>query len=249
MAATQTQTQTQLGSWMLEASGDSSFNHAEVTVARRCAGDSADARMYETDVPEAEFAAMLKRAAAHPGYSATAWHAYEVTSQGDVTLSYEQRGLSVVDENQQPQQLEKDRDKDRDAASSPLCVRVTRKQLVSALDAPPGLLMRRYNRARLPVSEFPCEQPVLRARHVRRLTLRVHRLARLVFETEHSRNGPDTVSRSVRVEVDVGGCGRGARMAEDLQRTVQNTVHVVLLGMRPLHAPRNLFQLGLKPQL
>ena len=90
------------------------------------------------------------------------------------------------------------------------------------------LLARTFCHARLPFCAFPCDAPLHSARRVRRLELRVHARARLAFEVSTPLAG-GPVTRHVRLEVDVGG--DIARDLADLRRTVENTMHVVMLGL------------------
>jgi len=74
---------------------------------------------------------------------------------------------------------------------------------------------------------------------VRRLKLRIHRAAVLVFESlaEDETPGAGREQRRARVEIDLAGpfpnpASRQVDNVRDLQRTVENTIQVVLMGMR-----------------
>lgn len=96
------------------------------------------------------------------------------------------------------------------------------------------ILALQYEETRLPMAAFPCDARPHDARRVEALALRVHQHARLVFESHLGDDHPTgAVTRTVRIDVDLGGGGSATTLA-DLARTVENTVHVVLMGAPPL---------------
>jgi hypothetical protein len=123
----------------------------------------------------------------------------------------------------------------------------------------PKLLFRSYRRVQLPYSSFPCDIVPDSIRRVRCLSLRVNPRTSLLFEVVQEEDADDSEPtgplgtdgsaprgadgsaprgaggavpfRRVRVEMDVQ---RGAVEDDDIRRTVQNTIQVVLLGMKPI---------------
>jgi hypothetical protein len=95
------------------------------------------------------------------------------------------------------------------------------------------LVVRTYHRETLPFCAFPCDAQLHDVRRVRRLELRVHARARLIFEASSSSSTTPPV-RGVRLEVDVGGAW-DEDDDDDLRRTVENTIQNVMLRMRPTH--------------
>jgi hypothetical protein len=124
----------------------------------------------------------------------------------------------------------------------------------------PKLLFRSYRRVQLPYSSFPCDIVPDSIRRVRCLSLRVNPRTSLLFEVVQEEDADDSEPagplgadgsaprgadgsaaprgaggavpfRRVRVEMDVQ---RGAVEDDDVRRTVQNTIQVVLLGMKPI---------------
>jgi hypothetical protein len=196
--------------------------------------DAADVRAYRTDVPASVFDAAMQRAAAHEGYAPTSAQ-YKAFTVRDVTCVDFGRG-------------------DASAAHS---------ERVMAADALPGtpILACLLRRTMLPIYAYPCDRTPDDVRYVRELSLRVHRFARLVFEAHTSSpatgsssldglDGPtrnddpeSTSTRGMYVQVDVdklrNELGRQrvpserAQLTEDVARTVENTIQVVLLGVRP----------------
>ena len=159
------------------------------------------------DVPKDVFDAMLERAAKHRGYFGHQRDVYETVTRDAILHQW-------VSEKHQPPIMN---------------ARVVSKQLVEAqpFDGTP-LLVRTYQKSVHPFSAFPCDAPVHSNKRIRRLELRVHRDACLVFETMIA-SSSSTVVRRVHLEIEKkgrGSCG-------DLQRTIENTIQVVLLGMAP----------------
>ena len=173
--------------------------------------------LYSADVPPESFRAALRRAARHRGYTARQSD-LRVYVSGEHTLE-----LPTAPE-------------DRVAGagrSRAHEARVTRTRVLSAHELPGApLLACTLQRDALPFSRFPCGAPVHDARVTRRLSLRVHRRARLVFET-HRSDGAAPLVRSVYIAIDLDPAGLAEDM-DDLRRTVENTVHVVLLGARAI---------------
>lgn len=229
--------------WFLRApthAGGDGANVAEVAVvAEEDAGDCGSfLRRFALDVPRSEFEKMLERASRHRGYSGRQRDVHETVTRDTTLQTWEDEG-------------------GRQQA------RVVRRRLVEArtMDGTP-LLVRTYRREALPFSAFPCDAPVQSRRRVRRLELRVHRRARLVFEVSASTStscaddadpGASCCARRVRLEIELTApppVPRGGSMAvrdfrgspgtaedaelADLRRTVENTIQVVLLGLRPL---------------
>jgi hypothetical protein len=187
---------------------------------------------YSADVPATLFRTMLRRAAAHAGYTGRAHDHFEYKTR-DVTMTVP-------------------------AASPSPCepCAVTRRRLVEhrpmiaegtlghTNDHNPTLLVRAYRTERMPFCAFPCDAPLHSAVRRRRLELRVHARARLVFDVglsmfQREFSVAPEPARRVRLEIDVAGA-LGGRDLDDLRRTVENTVHVVLLGMPRLIHRRTL---------
>ena len=165
------------------------------------------------DVPEPVFDAMLERAAKHRGYFGHQRDIFETVTRDAVLHQWE----STNAQNPGPPLMN---------------ARVIAKQLHESrpFDGTP-LLVRTYQRSMHPFSAFPCDAPVHSKKKIRRLELRVHKDARLVFETllSESKDVPPRVVRRVRLEIEK----KGSSVPHDLQRTIENTVQVVLMGMAP----------------
>ena len=163
---------------------------------------------YDVNVPKDTFLQMIERAAMHQGYSARPVDVHELHVR-NFSLSYENNNK----------------------------LRVLRHGLIDATILPgTPLLVRRYNRAALQLPAFPHQDPI--QWRIRRLQLRVHNRARLLFETK--RQADDESARDqlrVRLEIDLGMLKDTEKA--DLQRTVENTIQVVLLGQRPRVCNRN----------
>ncbi|GAX85680.1 hypothetical protein CEUSTIGMA_g13094.t1 [Chlamydomonas eustigma] len=169
--------------------------HTTVTVLASGPDEQVDGALVAiTGVDKAEFSELLERAARHPGYTASQEDLVEATWR-DLRLVYPTRGAA----------------------------RLHRASLLSANLLPGAhLLVRKYRMDPLPFCEFPCDRDdEVHTRRIRRLELRVHRRATLVFDVD-----PDDACRRVRIEIRRGECDE-----DDLRRTVENTVQVVLLGM------------------
>ena len=189
------------------------INYVDVSVVALASSALSRVRQFDINVPKACFDGMLERAAMHPGYSPRAWDSRELRVR-DMCLCVEAEGGG--------------------SAGWPR-MRVTRCVLQdAALQAGSPLLVRRYHRSVLPLPEFPHDRPIDSACRIRRLRLRIHRAASLVFESlacsDTQQQQQQQQQRRVRVEIDLSACRESD--AKDLQRTVENTVQVVLLGMR-----------------
>ena len=208
-------------------------NYAELLLwTARLGQDGGGQDAYETDVPRAEFEAILDRAARHAGYTPR-FSSHKAYASRDLVLEDADAGAGAAQHgaagagaaHQQPQQ------------------RVTRSRLLAAHEVPGApLLAAVYERTRAPFSAWPCGGPLHAVRHVSRLELRAHARAKLVFEASRDCGGQGqgqgaAVTRRVFLELalDPGpGAGRGlAADLPDLRRCVENTVQHVLMGMRP----------------
>jgi hypothetical protein len=192
---------------------------------------------------------MLRRAAAHAGYTGRAHDHFEYKTR-DVTLTVPHSKREVPPSNREvPLSAASLREVPQGSAepSEQPCT-VTRRRLLEhrpmiaegTNTSSPSLLVRAYRTDRMPFCAFPCDAPLHSAVRRRRLELRVHARARLVFDVGLSMfpAAPEP-ARRVRLEIDVAGA-LGGRDLDDLRRTVENTVHVVLLGMPRLIHRRTL---------
>jgi hypothetical protein len=185
-------------------------NNAQVTVVAA----RLDTGAYDTNVPPETFRAALERAAKHPGYSARTMQFKAYHADGGLVL--EKRH-----ESQQPP--------GRGAA-----VAVTRRRPLSWHELPGAPMFAvMYERTKLPFAAFSCEASARRdARCVRRLSLRVHRRADLIFETYVGGSSSSSkVVRRIYLDINLQPDGLDADMP-DLRRTVENTVHAVVMGVR-----------------
>ena len=191
-----------------------SANYAEVVLFTRRLeeeeeGCCSGAAAYVVDVPKTDFERMMERAARHAGYGAS--HRQ--------FKSWHAR--DAVFEN-----------------GGPKDVRVVRKRALSVHELPGApMLACVYEREVAPFSTFDVSS-TMDVRYVRRLELRVHRRARLVFETYTNAGGARV--RRVLMELALDDKGGGASLRADmaeLRRTVENTVQGVLMGVRLKRAP------------
>lgn len=195
--------------WFLRQQPGATINFVDVSIVASASHGPGGCRIFDLDVPEDAFDKMMERAAKHPGYSASSLDLREIRTR-DTTLSFEM-------------------DK---ATHAPAKVRVTRSSLVDACQLQGSqLLVRRYQRTPLQLPMFPHSAAPHTLYRARRLLLRIHRFARLVFESRASDAGRST--RRVRVEIELRPNLGDADIA-DLQRTVENTIQVVLLGYKAL---------------
>lgn len=157
------------------------------------------------NIPKHEFEAMMKRAACHSGYTATQKDIYECHFADGTVLNYDQGSSHMW---------------------------VIRKELKDYV-YDRKLMMRKLMSTKVPISELSCCEQIVSKKFVRKLFLRVHKFAKLVFSVSRNSDAKDDEQiRTVYLEID-------ARMICDgLKRTVQNTVQVVLLGLSPRIAAR-----------
>ena len=115
-------------------------------------------------------------------------------------------------------------------------IRVTRKRMLAWHELPGAPLYAvMYERNKVPLSAFSCGAEMHDTRYVRRLSLRIHGRAKLVFDA-YVNPGGKTVRR-IYLEVSLHPNGLTADMP-DLRRTVENTVQAVLMGVRPKRKPK-----------
>ena len=178
-------------------------NFAEVTLFCRRISEG----VYDTDVPKDLFNEIMRRASRHDGYGVK--HSqYKSYHTCNTILEV---GASHKD------------------------VRVVRRHLLSMHEIPgaPLIACLYDNDFRAAFSSFSCGGKLHDVRHVRRLSLRAHKRARLVFEVH--RNDVGKVVRRVLVEItlDDDHNHHGPSLASDmpeLRRTVENTVHLTILA-------------------
>jgi hypothetical protein len=194
--------------WLEPSGGLPAYaNFAEVSLYTRRIGNG----VYSVDVPRDLFTTIMERASRHAGYRAA--HRQ--------LKSYHSRDLVL-------EKCEGGQHED---------VRVVRKRVLSWHELPGAPLYAvMYERTRVPFSAFSCGAELQDTRYVRRLSLRVHGRAKLVFDA-YANPGGKTVRR-IYVEVSLDPNGLSADMP-DLRRTVENTVQAVLMGVRPKHKPRS----------
>lgn len=192
-------------------------NYVDISVANvgGSIGNGTDAQVFWLDVPKDAFDRMIERAAKHPGYTARSVDVHETRTR-DATLSFEF-------ENGRPTRI-----------------RLTRSCLADAsVLQGSSLLVRRYQRVPLQLPMFPHSVAPQSSYRARRVLLRIHRFARLVFESRISDNKQGSQpQRRVRIEVELRP-SMVERELVDLQRTVENTIQVVLLGCRALVGGQN----------
>lgn len=181
-------------------------------------------RVYETGLSQRTFDTLLSRAVRHRGYTPKAVDAWVTTLAGC------EGNVNVVDVISPHPAEEKTLGYET--------------KLVDETSIAPLVLVRRFDRTRVPLSHLPCAQaPVWQAR-VRRLELRVHEGARLVFEclrpTLYDRGGDEF--RRVRIELEVNHTKTQAHA--DIARTIENTVQVVFLGQTPRRKGASAFRGG-----
>jgi hypothetical protein len=202
-------------------------------------GAAGRVRAFLLDVAPDRFGAMLDRAALHPGYSARSWTAHELRVR-DMLLSYECEAAAAGSSSTNAGACTN--------AGAGTKVRAHRAVLQDATVLPgTSLLVRRYHRAPLPFAAFPHDRPADGKCRVRRLVLRIHRNARLVFEArkDDTLHG-QTMRAHIEIELDAATTPTTAhrtpllqqqlqlqQQQHDLQRTVENTIQVVLMGMQP----------------
>ena len=181
-------------------------NFAEVMLYTR----QLDEGVYDMDVPKDVFYAIMRRAARHDGYSA----------KHRQFKSYHSRDAVL------------------EIGSVHKDVRVVRRRVLSMHEIPGAPLVACIYDCdrRAAFSSFSCGAKLHDVRHVRRLALRAHRRAMLVFEVH--RNDVGKVVRRVFVEIALDEDGKGQSLASempDLRRTVENTVHLTILSVLETH--------------
>jgi hypothetical protein len=176
-----------------------------------------------TDVPEADFTAMMQRAARHEGYKGRQRDLRE-TFSGDVTLSYCASA---------------------GGSSSPPSATCERRTLCDVAEIPgTPLIVRTYRRERLACTAYPCDAEPDATMRSRRFELRVHARSTLLFEVKepYGASAGANQTRAVRLEIDVeprgGAKDRVDAEWDDLRRTTENTIQNVFLGMKPRRPPR-----------
>jgi hypothetical protein len=155
-----------------------------------------------TDLDNDTYEAMLDRAARHHGYSVSSRDFLETRS----------RDLCMQQQQQQ--------------------VRVTQRTLMRARNLPGlPLQIRTFARTQRTLASFPCDSPesVVTVK-VRRIELRMHANAKLVFETRSSA-AKGSFMRRAFIEIQVPSSSSFG-VPEDLMRTVDNSVRVVFLGQQ-----------------
>ena len=177
--------------------------------------------LYDTDVPKEAFAAAMDRASKHAGYAMSharirSYHSHDAVLEVPEAQSGVPGGPGGPGGGGE-------RERER-------CVRRT----AIATSEMPGAPLLAVVYDKIPCT-FPCGIEALQdVRAVERVTLRVHRRARLHFEVYKSRGAPGKSVRRVYLTVDPDTSRTDD--SDDLKRTVENTVHVVLLGMPPLRS-------------
>jgi hypothetical protein len=160
--------------------------------------------VYDTNVPKEAFYRAMERASHHGGYSV----------RSTQFKSYHARDMVLENLGHNAEH------------------RVHRMRGLSYEEIPGAPLVAVVcEKTRLPLSAFSCGAELHDTRYVRRLRLRVHRRARLVFDAYRNGEGAATVRR-IYLDIDVAPRGLADDM-QDLKRTVENTVQVVLLGQKP----------------
>lgn len=180
----------------------------EVWAIRASKEDAADGvTITWTDIQSDAFDAMLDRAARHMGYSVSSRDYLETRSHD----------LCICQQQQQQQ------------------MRVWQRTLVQArMVSGLPIQIRTFQRAQRSLAAFPCDSPESAVTvKVRRLELRMHARARLVFETRSSSNSSSSSSsipfhRQAFIEIQLLP-GQTA-LPQDLMFTVENSVRVVFLG-------------------
>jgi len=178
----------------------------------RLVRDNGRIKVYDSNVPKEMFDAMLERAARHKGYCAS-WVDLHVFHSSNVTLE------EYVNINRLACVTKRKLVEERPLAGCPFVERAFTQM------------------TNLPLTAFSCGT-LCGVVKMRRLQLRVHARAHLVFEVASVPAG-DGAGASVsdcirRVRVEISDADRHGDA--DIQRTVENTVQVVLLGQSPKRA-------------
>ncbi len=184
----------------------------EIWAIRASKEDSAEGVIIAwTDLDNDVYEAMLDRAARHHGYSVSSRDFLETRS----------RDLCMQQPLNQQQQ-----------------VRVTQRTLLRARNLPGlPLQIRTFARTQRTLASFPCDSPesVITVK-VRRIELRMHANAKLVFETRScsSAAAKGSFMRRAFIEIQVPSSSSFGNkgVPEDLMRTVDNSVRVVFMGQQ-----------------
>jgi hypothetical protein len=159
-----------------------------------------------TDIDAAAFDAMLDRAARHSGYSVSSRNFHETRS----------RAICMQQQNNNSQR------------------RVMQQTLLRARNVPGmPLQIRTFARTHRSMAAFPCDSPESAITvKVRRLELRMHARARLVFETRSSSSSSSSSSASCvrRAFIEIQLVPGASSIPDDLMQTVENSVRVVFLA-------------------
>jgi hypothetical protein len=180
-------------------------DYVEVWAVRASKADAADGVMITwTDIAPDAYDAMLDRAARHAGYSVSS-RDYLETRAHDMCLQQTQ--------HQKPQQSG---------------MRVWQRTLVRArIVTGLPIQIRTFQRCHRSLAAFPCDSPESAVTvKVRRLELRMHARARLVFETRTS--AASSCYRQAFIEIAL--VPGQTTLPDDLMHTVENSVRVVFLG-------------------
>lgn len=190
-----------------------------------------DADLYMLDVPEPEWRACMARAAKHKGYTPTSGRARRFVMRDlEMWEPWEDAGPGEV----------------------------TSRELVRCVGSQHGLgrlLHCHWAIAKRPLTAFPCgsEEAAHGVVDVSWLSLRVHKRACLIFESIQNPvtpvnpvnpmnpMNPVNTLHTLRLEVDLLAIknsrerpDQAHNTLEDVQRTVENTITVVMLGAPPL---------------
>ena len=182
-------------------------------------------KAYDADVPRELFDAMLERAARHKGYSASSQDLH-VYRNDNATMEFVGSSSSSSSSGSSGS----------GSSSSSSGGRVWRSTLIGEREIPGTFLVERtfMRSAPLPLYMFSCAQHNGVYLKVRRIVLRVHKCARLIFEVASAPGageGGDAMAFSRRVRVEITGDQDSD--SADIKRTVENTIQVVILGQQP----------------
>ena len=230
--------------WDWFAGGAAGGSHVEIVLCTRNVGSG----VYDTNVPKDAFQEALKRAVLS-GYrpAFTQQHSAEAASQARHSDLKVYRARDMIMEAQvdaqQPQPHE------GGGAPLPARHRVLCRRLLQAYDLPGGapVLACLYAQDRMPFHAFSCGAHLHDVRRVRRLVLRMHGRANLVFEVSQKDQPGAAVVRTIRIEVALpaatgpqrvadgdGSAVRAARSDSALKRCVEQVVQTVMM---PAAAP------------
>lgn len=177
-------------------------NHIEIWAIRNSLEDPATGVVVTfTDLDPATFEGMLERAARHMGYKVSSCDLIE-------TRVFD---LYVIQSHHQ--------------------TRVTRKRMIrSRVVSNMPLEIRTFSNSRCTLAAVPCDESISAdSVKLRRLELRMHAHARLVFETRSGNSHPEIYRAFIEIH-DIHS--KKTFDDPDLMRTVHNTVRVVFLGQQ-----------------